>query len=133
EFEQDELADGPTVPVERLEADLRALLETIQNPQLRDLLERLFGADAAVWVRFREAPAAKYYHQAYRHGLLDHTVSVAQAVSAAAPAFPGVDRDIAVTGALRHDIGKTIAHNDHPLAIDLTDTGLLHGTGPLGR
>jgi 3'-5' exoribonuclease len=132
EFEQDELADGPTVPVERLEADLRALLETIQNPQLRDLLERLFGVDAAVWARFREAPAAKYYHQAYRHGLLDHTVSVAQAVSAAASAFPGIDRDIAVAGALLHDIGKTMAYNDDPLAIDLTDAGRLQGEIPLG-
>jgi len=132
EFEQSDLAEGPSVPVERLEADLRALLETIQSPHLRELLERMFGADTAVWTRFREAPAAKYYHQAYRHGLLDHTVSVAQAVSAAASAFPGVDRDIAVTGALLHDIGKTMAYNDDPLAIDLTDAGRLQGEIPLG-
>ena len=82
--------------------------------------------------RFREAPAAKYYHQAYRHGLLDHTVSVAQAVSASASAFPGVDRDIAVTGALLDDIGKTIAYNDDSLGIDLTDAGRLQGEIPLG-
>jgi 3'-5' exoribonuclease len=132
EFEGSDLADGPGVPVERLEADLRELLGTVQHPQLRELLDRLFDPGSPVWSRFREAPAAKYYHQAYRHGLLDHTVSVAQAVSAAASAFPGIERDIAVTGALLHDIGKTMAYNDDPLAIDLTDAGRLQGEIPLG-
>ena len=132
EFEGADLADGPGVPVERLEADLQELLETIQNPQLRALLGRFFDPGSPIWARFREAPAAKYYHQAYRHGLLDHTVSVAQAVSAAASAFSGVDRDIAVTGALLHDIGKTMAYNDDPLGIDLTDAGRLQGEIPLG-
>ena len=85
-----------------------------------------------IWARFRDAPAAKVYHQAYRHGLLEHTLSVAQAVSAAANFFPGIDRDVAVTGALLHDIGKTEAYNDDPLAIDLTDAGRLQGEIPLG-
>jgi 3'-5' exoribonuclease len=132
EFDHSDLAEGPEQPPERLEADLRELLETIQNAQLRALLDRFFGPDTRVWKRFRVAPAAKYYHQAYRHGLLDHTVSVAQAVNAAAGAFPGVDRDVAVTGALLHDIGKIQAYNDDPLAIDLTDAGRLQGEIPLG-
>jgi 3'-5' exoribonuclease len=132
EFEPSDLAEGPSVPVETLEAQLRELVETIRNPQLAALLNRFFAPDSAVWLRFREAPAAKYYHQAYRHGLLDHTVSVAQAVSASAAAFPGIDRDIAIAGALLHDIGKTMAYNDDPLAIDLTDAGRLQGEIPLG-
>jgi 3'-5' exoribonuclease len=132
EFEHDDLAEGPAVSVEQLEAELRELIATIQNPQLQALLERLFGPESRVYRRFREAPAAKYYHQAYRHGLLDHTVSVAQAVSAAAAAFPGLDRDVAVTGALLHDIGKVQAYNADPLAIDLTDAGRLLGEIPLG-
>jgi 3'-5' exoribonuclease len=132
EYEQADLAEGPERPVAALEAALRELVGTIQNPQLRGLLDRFFGEGSAVWERFREAPAAKYYHQAYPHGLLDHTVSVAQAVSAAAAAFRGIDRDVAVAGALLHDIGKTEAYNDDPLAIDLTDRGRLQGEIPLG-
>jgi 3'-5' exoribonuclease len=132
EFDHSELAEGPELPPERLEADLRELLATIQNSQLRALLDRFFGPNTRMWKRFRMAPAAKYYHQAYRHGLLDHTVSVAQAVSAAAGAFPEVDRDVAVAGALLHDIGKIQAYNDDPLAIDLTDAGRLQGEIPLG-
>jgi 3'-5' exoribonuclease len=105
---------------------------TVQNPQLGELLDHFFGETSETWRRFRDAPAAKTYHQAYRHGLLEHTLSVAQAVSAAANFFPGIDRDVAVTGALLHDIGKCVAYNEDPLAIDLTDAGRLQGEIPLG-
>jgi 3'-5' exoribonuclease len=132
EYQHEELAEGAPVSAASLEAGLRELIATIQDPQLGALLERIFGAESELWARFQVAPAAKYYHQAYPHGLLDHTVSVAQAVSAAAAAFPGLDRDVAVTGALLHDIGKTEAYNDDPLAIDLTDAGRLQGEIPLG-
>jgi 3'-5' exoribonuclease len=132
EFDAAELAMGPAVDLETLVGELRELIGTIQSPELRALLDRVLGEDSRTWERFRDAPAAKYYHQAYPHGLLDHTVSVAQAVSAAAAAFPGIDRDVAVTGALLHDIGKTLAYNDDPLAIDLTDAGRLIGEIPLG-
>ncbi len=132
EYEASDLAAGSDVPLERLESDLRELLGTVQDPQLGDLLDRFFGPASEIWKRFSSAPAAKVYHQAYRHGLLEHTVSVAQAVSAAANFFPGIDREVAVAGALLHDIGKIEAYNDDPLAIDLTDAGRLQGEIPLG-
>ena len=132
EFEPEELAAESEVSAEELEGGLRELLATVQDPQLRGLLDHFFGEGTETWQRFRVAPAAKTYHQAYRHGLLEHTLSVAQAVSAAANFFPGIDRDVAVTGALLHDIGKCVAYNDDPLAIDLTDAGRLQGEIPLG-
>ncbi|MBA3866884.1 MAG: HD domain-containing protein [Solirubrobacterales bacterium] len=132
EFATEDLAAESAVSIDLLETDLRSLLETVQDPQLRRLLDLFFGEDSETWARFRDAPAAKVYHQAYRHGLLEHTLSVAQAVSAAANFFPGIDREVAVTGALLHDIGKTVAYNDDPLAIDLTDAGRLQGEIPLG-
>jgi 3'-5' exoribonuclease len=115
-----------------MESDLRELVSTVQNPHLRALLERVFGPAAPTWQQFREAPAAKRYHQAYRHGLLEHCLSVAQAVSAISATFPGIDRDVAVTGALLHDIGKLEAYTADPLAIDMTDLGKLQGEIPLG-
>ncbi|HWB70309.1 MAG TPA: HD domain-containing protein, partial [Solirubrobacterales bacterium] len=132
EYREDDLAIGPAVPLARFEAELRELLGTVRNPQLSALLGRFFDEGSPIWERFRDAPAAKLYHQAYKHGLLEHTLSVAQAVSSAAAFFPGIDRDVAVTGALLHDIGKTEAYNDDPLAIDLTDAGRLQGEIPLG-
>jgi 3'-5' exoribonuclease len=132
EYEAEDLAAEAAVSAERLESDLRELLVTVQSPQLRELLDLFFGEGSEIWARFHDAPAAKVYHQAYRHGLLEHTLSVAQAVSAAANFFPGIDREVAVAGALLHDIGKTQAYNDDPLAIDLTDAGRLQGEIPLG-
>lgn len=132
EYAPEDLAASSEVSLEHLESGLRQLLATVQEPQLRLLLDRFFAEDSPIWARFRDAPAAKVYHQAYRHGLLEHTVSVAQAVSAAANFFPGIDRDVAVAGALLHDIGKTEAYNEDSLAIDLTDAGRLQGEIPLG-
>ncbi len=132
DYDPADLLESSPVPLERMESDLGSLLETIQSPDLRALLDRFFSERSELWSRFRDAPAAKHYHQAYRHGLLEHTLSVAQGVSAAASFFPGIDRDVAITGALLHDIGKLDAYNDDPIAIDLTDLGRLIGEIPLG-
>jgi 3'-5' exoribonuclease len=132
EYDTEQLAEGPARSPELLEADLRQLIGTVQNRSLRELLDSFFAAGTESWERFRQAPAAKHYHQAYAGGLLEHTLSVGQAVSAAANFFPGIDREIAVTGALLHDIGKTEAYNDDPLAIELSDAGRLESEIPLG-
>ena len=83
----------------------------MQNPHLRGAARRVFGERSPTWASYRDAPAAKRYHQAYRHGLLEHSLTVAQAVSAISATFPGIDRDVAVTGALLHDIGKLDAYD----------------------
>ena len=128
----DDLLDGPPRSAEQMEDDLRQLIATIQCPHLRGLLDRVFGEGTESWRAFREAPAAKKFHQAYRHGLLEHCLTVAQSVSAISAMFPGIDRDVAVAGALLHDIGKLEAYTSDPLAIDMTDLGKLHGEIPLG-
>jgi 3'-5' exoribonuclease len=132
EIEDADLLDGPPRAAEQMESDLRDLVSTIQNPHLRALLDAMLGPGSATWPRFRDAPAAKRYHQAYRHGLLEHSLTVAQSVSSISATFPGIDRDVAVTGALLHDIGKLDAYTADPLAIDLTDAGKLQGEIPLG-
>jgi 3'-5' exoribonuclease len=132
EYEPLDLMDGPSAAFGQMVADLRALMATIQKPALRQLLESLFAEGSEVWERFSTAPAAKKYHQAYRHGLLEHCLSVAQGVSAISATFPGIDRDVAVAGALLHDIGKIDAYETVGGAHDLTDGGKLHGEIPLG-
>ncbi len=132
EYDPADLIDGPPVECGQMEADLRSLVATVQSPPLRRLLESFFAEDAEVWARWRDAPAAKHYHQAYRHGLLEHCLSVAQGVSAMAATFPGIDRDVAVTGALLHDIGKIEAYAGEGAAIEMTDLGKLAGEIPLG-
>jgi 3'-5' exoribonuclease len=130
-FEPRDLHDGPPRAVGQMEADLRELVATVQNPHLGRLLDAFFGERSETWALYRIAPAAKRYHQAYLHGLLEHCLTVAQAVGAISATFPGIDRDVAVTGALLHDIGKLEAYTcDAP--IDMTDEGRLQGEIPLG-
>ncbi len=132
EYTPDQLAASPKRPLEALEADLRSLIKTVQDPDLRHLLNRFFGPDSPRWERFRVAPAAKQYHEAYPGGLLEHTLSVGEGVNALANLSPGLDRDVAVTGGLLHDIGKTEAYDDNPLSPDFTDSGRLESEIPLG-
>lgn len=131
-YDPSELYDGPPTPVETMEAELRELIATVSQPHLARLLDLVIGPDAPTWPDYRDAPAAKRMHQAYRHGLLEHSLTVAQAVAKAAEIFPGINRDLAVTGALLHDIGKLDAYTTDPAAIDFTDNGRLQGEIPLG-
>jgi 3'-5' exoribonuclease len=133
------IADGrsdprsaPTRSVEQLESELRELIGTVQGPHLRELLAATFAPGSTTWTSFRQAPAAKHYHQAYPHGLLEHSVTVAQTVSAISAVFGGIDRDVAVTGALLHDIGKLDAYATSSGSIEMTDRGRLHGEIALG-
>jgi 3'-5' exoribonuclease len=132
EYDMSDLLDGPPRSARGMEADLRELVATVQDRHLRMLLDRVLGPDAPTWPAFRDAPAAKRYHQAYRHGLLEHSLGVAQAVSAISATFGGIDRDVAITGALLHDVGKLDAYTHDPLAIDMTDLGKLQGEIALG-
>ncbi len=116
----------------QMECDLRELIATVRNPHLRRLLAAVFERRSPTWSAFREAPAAKHYHQAYRHGLLEHCLSVAQAVGAIAATFPGIDRDLAVTGALLHDLGKLEVYALRDGAIEMTDEGRMCGEIALG-
>jgi 3'-5' exoribonuclease len=134
EYDLGDLTEAPPVPYEQMAADLDSLVGTIQRPHLRALLGRLVDKSTDTGAAYHSAPAAKYYHQAYRHGLLEHCLSVAQGVSALAsgPFRGGIDRDLAVTGALLHDIGKTQVYATTNGAIELTDSGKLLGEIPLG-
>jgi 3'-5' exoribonuclease len=134
EYELGDLTEAPPVPYEQMAAELDELVETVQRPHLRALLARLIDRTTETGASYHSAPAAKYYHQAYRHGLLEHCLSVAQGVSvlASGPFRGGVDRDLAVTGALLHDIGKIEVYSTVNGAIELTDHGKLLGEIPLG-
>jgi 3'-5' exoribonuclease len=129
EYAHADLHGGPAHAVDQMERDLRDLVGTIQNPHLRGLLSAVF---AESWSGYRDAPAGKRYHHAYRHGLLEHSLTVAQSVSAISAMFGGIDRDVAVAGALLHDIGKLEAYELEADGISMSDHGRLQGEIPLG-
>ena len=128
----DRLTHVPATPVAELERELDTLFDSLHDPDLRALAEALLGADSSTGHAFRRAFAAQYNHHAYRSGLLEHSLQVAHAAAATAAILPGIDRDLAVCGALLHDISKLDAYSGDDTAAALNDTGKLIGEIPTG-
>jgi len=84
---------------------LRALLDTVENTHLRSLNEQ-FLSDEKFMARFVKAPAGKRWHHALVGGLLLHTYEVMSICERVAELYPQADRDIVLTAAFLHDIGK---------------------------
>lgn len=117
----------PTSPRETAEmlSELRGLIDSVSNIHLRDLLLCFFN-DREWLGRFCDVPAAKANHQAYLGGLLEHTLNVARAAAVVVKLYPRLDRDLLLSGAILHDIGK-IEEYSYDRHIDFTDQGRLLG------
>jgi len=97
----------PTSPrdIEMLWRTLADFVASLQNPHLKGLLHAFF-TDDEIATAFKTAPAAKTLHHAYIGGLLDHVVSLCKLCDLACRNYPQIDRDLLLTGACLHDIGK---------------------------
>jgi 3'-5' exoribonuclease len=84
---------------------LAGFVATFQNPHLKGLVEA-FMADPEIAEAYRCAPAAKTLHHAYIGGLLDHVVSLFRSCDLICRNYPQINRDLLLTGAFLHDIGK---------------------------
>ena len=117
----------PETPRSRKELwrQLDELRKSVREPHLARLLAAFFEEDAFV-TQFVDAPAARKFHHAYLGGLLEHTTQVARLASTVADLYPGLDRDLLMTGALLHDIGK-VREFKYTTSIDYTDEGRLLG------
>lgn len=98
----------PPLPNNYLEqrAKFRAMIQSVRQPYLRQLLERIFEEKTGTWDDFCNAVAAKSMHHAYRGGLLDHSLEVAQLCDATCTVMLNLRRDFLIACALIHDIGK---------------------------
>lgn len=94
-----------TKDIETLWQSLGSIVASIQNPHLRTLIQ-VFMSDAEIAAAYRNAPAAKTLHHAYIGGLLDHVVSLCRSCDLICRNYPQVNRDLLITGAFLHDIGK---------------------------
>ena len=133
EYELGDLTEAPPVPYEQMAADLDALIETIQRPHLRALLGRLIDRGTETGAAYHSAPAAKYYHQAYRpraaRALPLRGAGRERARRRPPRAGPRPRRDRRASPRHRQDRGLR-QHEQAP--IELTDTGKLLGEIPLG-
>jgi 3'-5' exoribonuclease len=109
---------------------LTELTLAVKDKRLHRLLKAFFD-DSGFHDEFGKAPAAKGAHHAYVHGLLEHTVSVGELALKVADHYAHLNRDILLSGALLHDIGKTLEFSLGP-PIEYTDAGRLEGHVVLG-
>ena len=91
--------------IDEMWTELRGYVDEFENADLRRLVFA-FLDDPAIGAAYREAPAAKVLHHAWIGGLLEHVVTLVRVCRATAPFYPEVNRDLLVTGAILHDIGK---------------------------
>ena len=132
EIEWERLLDAPAIPIAELERRLDEHIADVRDPHLAALMESLLGTQSSSGRAFRRAFAAQYNHHAYRGGLLEHSLQVADATLAAARTFAGIDRELALCGALLHDIGKLDAYSGDACGVSLNDAGRLIGEIPSG-
>ena len=110
---------------------IHSLANSVQNPFYKKLLLAFFE-DSTFFKKFQQAPAAKFMHHAYLGGLLEHTLAVSQLAEMLAGFYPSLDRDLLLTGALLHDIGKTKEFAFETYPFDYTNKGRLMGHLVLG-
>jgi 3'-5' exoribonuclease len=112
------------VPLEELQSRFAKLLDATEGP-VRTFLDQVFSGERLAL--FQVAPAAISHHHAYVHGLLEHTVAVAECALALAEVHiargVAVDRNVVVAGALLHDLGKIEAYALNPTP-DMTVEGV---------
>jgi 3'-5' exoribonuclease len=82
------------------------LVKTVKNPHLKQLLRTVFGNPADMLKKFRDAVAAKSMHHSHRGGLIEHSAEVAEMCDKMCDVLPNLNRDLLITCALVHDIGK---------------------------
>lgn len=112
--------------IDEMYDELLAMIQRVQNPYLKELAMKVFVEDKEFAKKFKIHSAAKSVHHGYIGGLLEHSVSVAKLCEQYAVLYPQLNRDLLVTTALFHDIGKAEELSAFP-ENDYTDEGRLVG------
>jgi 3'-5' exoribonuclease len=132
----DKVDPGLFLPVTQADTDelwseFRKYIRGIKSDVLVSLLNGIFK-DRKISEAFKLAPAGKRMHHAYIGGLLEHSVSVTRLANSVCRLYPYLDRDLLVSAALIHDIGKIDEFTFSRPPIDYSDRGRLLGHVVLG-
>ena len=111
-------------------SELLNMVNSLDNSYLKALLKNVFG-DGEIKKGMMNAPASVNVHHAYVGGLLEHTLNVARICEKVSELYPEIDRDLLLSGALLHDIGK-IKEYEFSGAFQQTNEGKLIGHIAIG-
>lgn len=130
EWDLAELVTRSPRTTDELVAEFTKVAASVKDRALKTLLRAVFR-DKAFFERFSQCPGSQSYHHAYLGGLIEHTVAVAGHCAAVSESYDGVNRDLLVTAALLHDVGK-VDELSFDTFIGYTDEGRLIGHVVLG-
>ena len=113
-----------------LELELQAVVDGLEDEDLKALLVTLLSEDG-VKQQLRRCPAGKALHHAWVGGLLEHVVSLCNTVKLVCKNYPQLNRDLLLTGAVLHDLGK-LRELSFDRSFGYTDVGQLVGHIAIG-
>ncbi len=125
----EQLIEKPEESLDALKENLNQLIAQISYPALAATVQQVFKD---LGTGFFDSVAAISMHHAYIHGLLEHTVHVGRVVQNLIELYPNVNADIALAGALLHDVGKVLEYHYSLDGIERTCVGRLQGHVVLG-
>lgn len=112
--------------IEPMYQELLGIIESIEHPYLKKLLQEFFVEDTEFLKVFKKSSAAKSVHHGFVGGLLEHTLSVTKLCDYYCSTYPLLNRDLLLTAAICHDMGKTKELSLFP-ENDYTDDGQFLG------
>lgn len=112
--------------IDEMYDDLMNYMKLVKNPYLQKLIQMYFVDNAAFIETFKKHSAAKTVHHSFVGGLLEHTLGVVKLCAFYVEQYPYLNRDLLLTAALFHDVGKLKEISNFP-ENDYTDDGQLLG------
>lgn len=112
--------------MDEMMTELLKFIASVNNPFYKQILTVLFIDDSKFAEAFKKHSAAKSVHHGFIGGLLEHTLAVTKLCDFYTKQYPILNRDLLLTAAICHDIGKVYELSDFP-ANDYTDAGQLLG------
>lgn len=112
--------------IDEMMMELTKFIAGVNNPYYKQVLTKIFIDNTEFAEAFKKHSAAKSVHHGFIGGLLEHTLSVAKMCDFFAKQYPILNRDLLMTSAICHDIGKVYELSDFPMN-DYTDAGQLLG------
>ena len=125
EYDQSEYLPTSDKDIDEMYKELLNIIGSIKNPYLNKLLNKFFSDDEFA-KRFKNHSAAKSVHHSFIGGLLEHTLSVTKLCDSYTVLYPLLNRDLLLSAAIFHDIGKLDEISPYPIN-DYTDEGQLLG------
>lgn len=108
--------------IEEMYGEVLQYIKELGNPHLKTLCRMIFVEDKEFVRKFKASSAAKTVHHGFVGGLLEHTLSVAKLCEFYCARYKKLNKDLLITAALCHDIGKVRELSAFPMN-DYTDDG----------